>query len=155
MSKKLKLTNKIAPKAASKTVKAEPKAAPKAAPKADAKAAPKAVKAEPKAEPKAAPKKPETFAIHINKTGRLCFGKDAAVRLGDTPFCEIEVDEKARIIRLEASKKSEGNLPVRDAAGRPYVSATKQFKPLGFDGSRSYDCEAKPYGIGGFEFKMA
>lgn len=58
-------------------------------------------------------------------------------------------------VRLEPSKKqTEGALPVRSASGRPYVSATKQFKPLGFDGSRPYDIEAKPFGNAGFEFRL-
>jgi outer membrane biosynthesis protein TonB len=170
MAKKMVLSGKIA-----KMLKATPKAeaapaAPAAAPKPEAKpkapaaapkpeAKPKAPAAAPKPEAKpkaeAAPKPKATeFAIHINKTGRVCFGKDAAERLGDSPFCTLKIDGK--IVRLEPVKKEvEGAIPVRDASGRPYISATKQFKPLGFDGSRPYDIEAKPYGNAGFEFRLA
>lgn len=118
------------------------KVAAKKADKAEVKAAPAAPKAE----------APSEFSLHLNKTGRLCIGKDAAARLGDTPFCSLAIEGK--IVRLIPQKKEvDGALPVRDAAGRPYVSATKQFKALGFDGSEPRDFTAKPYGNGGFEFR--
>lgn len=117
-----------------------------AAAKPEAKAKP--AKPEAKAEAK-----PEALAIHVNKTGRLCFGKSAAARLGDSPFCTLAVEKG--IVRIEPIKKEiEGALTIRDGGGRPYISATKQFKPLGFDGSRPYDIEAKPYGTAGFEFRL-
>jgi hypothetical protein len=138
--------------------------APKAKAKAPVKAEIKPAKADDKAkampEAKAASKpaavaKPaaDTLAIHINKTGRVCFGKQAAARLGESPFCTLTIEGQR--IRLEPTKEAaDGALPVRDASGRPYISATKQFKPLGFDGSRPYDIDAKPYGNAGFEFRL-
>jgi hypothetical protein len=48
-----------------------------------------------------------------------------------------------------------GAITVRDANGRPYVSAACQLKQLGFDGFRSYDIEARPYRKAGFEFELA
>jgi hypothetical protein len=132
---------------------AEYKAAPASQPPAAAKPAAA------KAAPAPAPAK-DTLAIHVNKTGRVCFAKDAAARLAaffgesQSRYCLLAID--GGIVRLEPSKKqADGALPVRDASGRPYVSATKQFKPLGFDGSRPYDIEAKPYGAAGFEFRLA
>jgi hypothetical protein len=102
----------------------------------------------------AAKSNPNAFAIHINKTGRLCFSKPAADRLGQPKYCLLAIDKG--IVRIEPTNKdSENAVPVRDASGRPYISATKQFKPLGFDGSRPYDIDAKPYGNGGFEFRLA
>jgi hypothetical protein len=137
------------------TIKTEPKAEPKAK-KAAKKAEPKkaAKKAAPKAEPKAKKAdKADTFAIHINKTGRVCFGRDAAVRLGEAAYLTITIEGKT--IRFSAAKaEGENTVPVRDANGRPYVSCTKQFKPLGFDGSEAIDIEAKPYGNAGFEFRL-
>jgi hypothetical protein len=116
----------------------------------------------PATKPAAAAAKPATkpaekpaaaLAIHVNKTGRVCFGREAAVRLGKPEYCAVSVDKG--VIRIEPTKKADGALPVRDASGRPYISATRQFKPLGFDGSRAYDCDAKPYGSSGFEFRLA
>ncbi len=133
---------------------------PKAKAKAPAKAAQSPAKAAVKADaPKAAlkakdsPKAALALAIHINKTGRVCFAKAAAARLGDAPYCTVSIEGK--IVRLEPTKKADGALPVRDASGRPYISATRQFKPLGFDGSRPYDIEAKAFGTAGFEFSLA
>jgi hypothetical protein len=101
--------------------------------------------------PKAA--KADSFAIHVNKTGRVCFRRAAAERLGGAPFCKLTMEGK--LVRLEPTKKdADGALTVRKASGRPYISATKQFKPLGFDGSRTYDIEAKAYGKAGFEFRL-
>ena len=156
-TKTIDITVIQAPKADAKASKAPGKAdgskakAPKAdAPKADARKAP--AKADPK--PTAKPRKGETFAIHVNKTGRVCFGKEAAARIGDSRFCTLAAEKG--IIRLQPTNKAtEDALPVRDASGRPYISATKQFKPLGFDGTRAMDIDAKPYGNAGFEFRLA
>ena len=133
------------------TKKISPKAAPAApvAKAAPAKAAP-AAKAAPKA---------DTYALHLNKTGRLCIGSDAAERLNtglgqtkNTRYALLKIEGK--IIRLIPQKKSsDGTLPVRDGGGRPYVSATKAFKSLGFDGSDSLDFEAKAYGAAGLEWR--
>jgi hypothetical protein len=139
-----------------------PKPAAPAAPKAEA-PKPAAPKAEaPKPAAPAAPKKtapaapkaeaPSEFKLHLNKTGRLCIGSEAAKRLGDAPYATLAIEGK--LVRLIPQKKEvEGALAVKDAAGRPYVSATKQFKALGFDGSEPRDFTAKPYGTGGFEFR--
>lgn len=127
---------------------------------AAAPAAPKAA-AKPAAAPKAAAPAKDTLAIHINKTGRVCFAKDAAARLESAfkptdkqKFCTLAVDDKGNVRMEPSAKQTDGALIIRDASGRPYVSATKQFKPLGFDGSRPYDIEAKPYGAAGFEFRL-
>jgi hypothetical protein len=109
-------------------------------------------------QPPAADKANSTaFALHVNKTGRLCFGKDAAKRLTDylpNGFMSIAVTDGN--IQLEPSnKKAEGMVDIRDGGGRPYISAAKQMKPLGFDGSRAYDCIARPFGAAGFEFRLA
>jgi hypothetical protein len=94
------------------------------------------------------------LAIHINKTGRVCFGKDAAARLGEAKYLSVAIDGET--IRLDTlDNVQEGALTVRDANGRPYVSAACQLKQFGFDGSRSYNIEAKPYGKAGFEFELA
>ena len=148
----------------SKTIaKNNPKAAPKAeaavkAAKIPAKAIAKAEATKAEAAPNGAKKadaraKAEAFAIHVNKTGRVCFGKLAAARLGNPPYCALTIDGK--IVRLEPTKKADGAIEVHSASGRPYISATRQFKPLGFDGSRPYDIEAKAYGAAGFEFRLA
>lgn len=131
------------------------KQAPKAAkaPKAPKAAAPKAPKA---AAPKAAEKAP-ALAIHINKTGRVCFGKDAAVRLGGIEAINKHMAMKIEegLVRIDIAAPGADTLPIRDGGGRPYISATRQFKPLGFDGSKPYDLEAKPYGTAGFEFRLS
>ena len=120
-------------------------------------AAPKPAAPKLAAKPAAAADK---FKIHINSTGRVCFAKDAAERLlsafkaSDSKYCLVAVDKG--IVRLDPQKKQiDGAVNVKFASGRPYVSATKQMKPLGFDGSRPYDIEAKPYGAAGFEFRLA
>ncbi len=138
------------PKAKAKSSAKASKSPAKAAAKAKA-ATHAAAKAE--AAGKAVQAKADTLAIHVNKTGRVCFGAAAAARLGDAPYCTLTIDGK--LVRLEPAKKDgNGALPVRDASGRPYISATRQFKPLGFDGSRPYDIEAKPFGSAGFEFRL-
>jgi nucleoid-associated protein YgaU len=151
----------VAKEAAAPKAKEAKKAAPKGKAK-EAKKAAAAPKEAKKAEPKEAPKKAaaaaDTFALHLNKTGRLCIGAAAAERLGEAPFCVLKIEGK--ICRLIPEKKEvEGALPVKYADSefciRPYVSATKQFKALGFDGSEPKAFEAKPYGQGGFEFRYA
>jgi len=109
------------------------------------------------AAPAAVKANPGAYALHVNKTGRVCFGKDAAKRIGNffpDGFMTLAIDKG--VIRLEpTNKRAGGALQIREASGRPYISVTKQFKPLGFDGSRPYDIDAKPYGIAGFEFRLA
>jgi hypothetical protein len=122
---------------------AKPQAAPKAAPKAEQK--PKAAK--PKADG------PKPLAIHINKTGRVCFGKTAADRLGGTQYVSLTID-KGRVLIETLPKKQDGALEVRDGGGRPYISATKALKTVGFDGSKPYDVTAKPYLHHGLEFRL-
>jgi hypothetical protein len=48
-------------------------------------------------------KPPETaLPIHINKTGRLCFGKDAAARPGDAKYLCVAIDgETVRLDTLD------------------------------------------------------
>lgn len=107
----------------------------------------------------AAPKAPNNDAssaleIHINKTGRVCFGRAAAARIGDMAFMTAIIEGKQ--VRLVATaKQADGSLLIRRANGRPYLSATKLLKPLGFDGTKALDIEAKAYNSHGFEFKMA
>ena len=112
--------------------------------------------AKPEAKPAAKPEaKPDTIALHLNSTGRLCFGKAAAARIPDNAAHMAMAIDKG-LVRIELAKKAaDDTLPVRWASGRPYISATKQFKPLGFDGSRAYDIAAKPFGDTGLEFKLA
>jgi len=117
------------------------------APKAEAK----------KAEPKKAEPKANTFALHLNKTGRLCIGKDAAERLGESPFIALKIEGK--IVRLEPkAKETEGAIEVKYAdsqyALRPYISASKAWKSLGWTGAEGIDIEARPYGTAGFEFRL-
>jgi hypothetical protein len=67
----------------------------------------------------------------------------------------MAIDKGGNIRLSPTAKEGADTLPVRDGSGRPYISATKQFKPLGFDGSKPYDIEAKPYGNSGFEFRLS
>ena len=120
--------------------------------KAAAKADPKASKATDKAS------KADTYKLHLNRTGRLCIGKEAAERMGEAPFCKLSIEGKT--VRLEPSKKESADaLAVRYADPeyqvRPYVSASKAFKTLGWDGAEGIDIEAKPYGSSGFEFRLS
>src|SRR5215831_18538280 len=126
--------------------------------------------AEPAAKPPAAKKpaaepakpKADTLALHLNKTGRLCFLRGAAARLTEAGFA---IDEQyfmalaidKGLIRLEPKlEASADTVEVRDGGGRPYVSLTRQLKPWGFDGSRAIDIpNVKPYGKGGFEFRLS
>jgi hypothetical protein len=115
-----------------------------------------AAAAKPAAKPAAAAKpKGDEMAIHLNKTGRLCFGKEAAAYLGAKKPAHMALAIEGKLIRLKPAK-SEGEDTCRmgDAAGRPYISAMREFrKAFGFDGSQSLDFTAKPYGQGGFEFR--
>jgi len=141
------------PKALEPKAESKP-AAPKGKAKGKAESKPAAKPAEPKAKGK------EEFDIHINNTGRICFGVDEAARIEGYDYCSIAVDVAKKLIRLEpARKQAEGAKEIKYADKeykiRPYISATREMKPLGFDGSRPYDCIAKPYGAAGFEFKLA
>jgi hypothetical protein len=149
----------IAAQPAAKKPTATPDGAPIVIPNPAAKpAAPaKAEKPKPAAKPAS-----DALDLHLNKTGRLCIGKNAAARMGfdagktSHGFMLYVIEEKSRLVRLEwSARDAENALEVRNGGGRPYISATKQFKPLGFDGSQSRDIEAKPYGTKGFEFKLA
>jgi hypothetical protein len=143
---------------AAKALKAEPKKA--AAPKAEPKKADKPEAApKPTAAPKAEPKKAaaNTFALHLNKTGRLCIGKEAAARLGENQYCLLMIEGKT--VRLEPKAKPvDGAIEVKYAdseyALRPYISASKAWKALGWTGAEGIDIEAKPYGSSGFEFRL-
>ena|SRR5215831_5270413 len=118
----------------------------------------------PAAKKLAEPAKPkaDTLALHLNKTGRLCFLRGAAARLTEAGFA---IDEQyfmalaidKGLIRLEPKlEASADTVEVRDGGGRPYVSLTRQLKPWGFDGSRAIDIpNVKPYGKGGFEFRLS
>jgi hypothetical protein len=105
---------------------------------------------------------PDTFALHLNKTGRLCIGAAAAERMGFDADKEstwgymiYALDEKARRVRLEwSAKEADNSMRVRNGGGRPYVSATREFKPFGLDYSAGRDIPAKPYGSRGFEFTL-
>ena len=132
--------------------------------KAAAAAAPKGKADQPKA---AAPKgngnghskadQPKGFDIHVNNTGRVCFGRSAAARLSEAGFTidvvyyMLLVIDKG-IIRLEPTLK-ESEIEVRNGGGRPYISLTRQMRPLGFEpNTGALDVVAKPYGKAGFEF---
>jgi hypothetical protein len=59
-----------------------------------------------------------------------------------------------KTVRLIATaKESEGCARVRRAGTRPYLSATRLLRPLGFDGA-ALDIEATPVGASGFEFRL-
>jgi hypothetical protein len=130
--------------------KAERRAAMKQA-SADKKSR-KAAKAAKKEAP--AKKADGALEIHVNKTGRICFGRAAAARIGDMKFMAASAEGK--VMRFVAKpKQTEGDLPIRRAAGnRPYLSATKLLKEYGFTGERAHDAVAKPYNTHGFEFAL-
>src|SRR5215472_11364843 len=100
---------------------------------------------------KASEKRASTaLEIHINKTGRVCFGKNAAARIGDLGHMLITAEGKhVRVVAKEEA--TENTVEIRRANGRPYVSATRFLKPLGFDGSKPLDIEATAYNSHGFE----
>lgn len=93
------------------------------------------------------------LAIHINKTGRVCFGRAAAERIGELAWMTVAAAGKG--LRMVAkAKETEGALPIRRANGRPYVSATRALKDFGFDGTKAYDVEASAHNATGFEFRL-
>lgn len=93
------------------------------------------------------------LAIHVNKTGRVCFGKVAAARLDGYKYMVITVDGQT-ITFVPHSKPREGAVNIGDASGRPYVSATKLLKQVGFDGSKPLDLIATPVGDAGLQVKV-
>ena len=114
------------------------------------------VKAAPKAEK--APKAPRAdngiLAIHINATGRVCFGRAAAARIAG--LSHMLMTAEGKLVRMLAKKEAtENTVEIRHANGRPYVSATRFLKPLGFDGTKPLDIGAAPYNSHGSEFKVA
>ena len=120
------------------------------------KKAAKPAKATKTADAKGKTAKPASTAldIHINKTGRVCFGKNAAARIGDLGFMTMTIDGKT-VRLLATAKQADGSLLVRRANGRPYVSATKLLKTTGFDGKKALDITAAPFNSHGFDFKVA
>jgi len=91
-------------------------------------------------------------AIHINKTGRICFNPEAREHMGVPKFMKVELDgnlirlEPTHVLRLSYLKGS-----------APYISEGQTLpflKPRGFDGSRSYDINPKFLTNGGFEFRL-
>ena len=124
----------------------------KGAPAQLVKAAGKAAKAD-KA-PKAAKADDSILAIHINATGRVCFGRAAAARIAGLGHMLMTAEGKQ--VRMLAKKDAtENTVEIRFAGGRPYVSATRFLKPLGFDGTKPLDIQAAPYNSQGFEFQVA
>jgi hypothetical protein len=134
----------------------QPKPAAAEPAKPAAKPAAAAEPAKPAAKPAAAAKpKTDEMALHLNKTGRLCFGKEATAYLGDKRPAHMALAIDGKTVRLKPAK-SEGDDTCRmgDAAGRPYISAMREFrKAFGFDGAQSLDFTAKPYQGGGLEFR--
>src|SRR5215467_6495668 len=123
----------------------------KGAPAQLVKAAGKAAKAD-KA-PKAAKADDSILAIHINATGRVCFGRAAAARIAC--LGHMLMTAEGNQVRMVAKKEAtENTVEIRYANGRPYVSATGFLKRLGFDGSKPLDIEAAPYNSHGLEFKV-
>lgn len=139
MANKTKQT-KTAEKATSKkavTMKAAKAAAAKAAPKKAA-----------------APKAAAELALHINKTGRVCFNKTAAERLGEkADYMAITVNGKA-VRMTPTAKGTEGAVDINRANGRPYVSAMRLLKGLGFTGEESVDVIARPVNGTSLEFTL-
>src|SRR5262245_62173942 len=114
----------------------------KGAPEQLVKAAGKAAKAD-KA-PKAAKADDSILAIHINATGRVCFGRAAAARIAG--LGHMLMTAEGNQVRMVAKKEAtENTVEIRYANGRPYVSATGFLKRLGLDGTKPLDIEAAPY----------
>jgi hypothetical protein len=94
--------------------------------------------------------------IHINKTGRICFNQEAQEHMGNPKFMKAEVN--GRVIRLKPTDEEiNGALLVSYPEKRVYISegqALPLLKPLGFDGSRSYDHGINFCDDGGFEFEF-
>jgi hypothetical protein len=113
-------------------------------------AAPKATKKTAAAKPEA----PATLDIHINVTGRVCFGRHAAARIGDLAHMLVKVDGKT--LRLIARKDAtDESVDIRRAGKRPYISATKALKELGWEGKKALDLVADPINSHGFACKVA
>jgi hypothetical protein len=93
------------------------------------------------------------LAIHINKTGRVCFGKTAAARIGELARMLITIDGK-QVCMVAKKEATENTVEIRRANGRPHVSVTRFLKPLGFYGTKALDIEAAAYKSHGFEFKV-
>ena len=117
----------------------------------------------PASEKKPAKPAPEAeLEIHVNKTGRVCFGRNAAARLAsagfaiDTVYHMTMAIDKGGLIRLSPTfTASDDTKEVRAGGGRPYISATREFKPLGFTGDKALDIEnVKAYGKAGFELRL-
>lgn len=101
---------------------------------------------------KATEPKEATLGIHVNRTGRVCFGKLATERIGQVEFMMLTAkDGKVRFQPL--AKYADGAHPVRWAGNRPYVSATSILKELGFDGSKGLDFIAAPTGSNALEIR--
>jgi hypothetical protein len=123
--------------------------------KASAKAIEPAEKPAPKKAKKAAAPKPEPnseLSVHINPSGRVCFGKAAAARIGDMAF--MTITHEGKLLRMIATnRQSEGAFDINRASGRPYVSATKILKAAGLFNGEAADLIAEPYNGHGFDFK--
>jgi hypothetical protein len=108
----------------------------------------KEVKAKTPKAAKAAKPVDDSLRIHINPSGRVCFGKMAAARIGDLGFMKITPDGKS--VRMIATA-TETETPIRRAGGRPYITATKELRDAKiFDGA-ALDLIAKPINSHGFE----
>ncbi|HEY7338051.1 MAG TPA: hypothetical protein VH639_24405 [Bryobacteraceae bacterium] len=104
------------------------------------------------AAPKKAAKPAKTestdLAIHINPSGRICFGKAAAERIGELGF--MAVSQTDHTLRLQATAK-ETDTAIRRANGRPYITATQELKASGLFSGKAVDLIAKPVNGHGFE----
>lgn len=78
----------------------------------------------------------DTLRIYVNKTGRVCFGRTAANRIGDLRYMTIAIDGK-RIKRVATDKAREATVEIRRANDRPYISATKALKEVSFPGQNA------------------
>ncbi len=105
--------------------------------------------------PKKAAKPAADLALHVNHSGRICFGKTAAERINGLQFMTIVTDEAARTMKLIARKdEADDAVAIRSASGRPYISALKQLKSLGFTGDDSLDVLADAIDHNGFSFEV-
>jgi hypothetical protein len=99
----------------------------------------------------AAPKAASTeLEVHINPSGRVCFGKLAAARIGDMGF--MTITHEGKVLRMVATNR-ETETPIRRASGRPYISATKELKAAGLFNDEAADLVPQPYNHHGFDFK--
>jgi len=92
--------------------------------------------------------------IHINKTGRICFGKTAAARIGNLGFMTLAADGK-EVKLIASAKSSDDAVEIRRAGKRPYVSGARFLKAFGFDGKKALDITAAPLNGTGFRFRLA